>query len=229
MEKINRETKYEIIKKLINRADADTINKYVSELWTSDDLGNVEDRREELLSYLTEVNEFWKEHNIDVTDRQNIEVVESKDDTEVLEQHKSDLKEITKKVVDTAFDIDLPRLPQDEKLLKGLSHIDHLMFMMSELPANSFEVEEIFYRISQDLEKLGNVNVIANIVLACLISTDEDKFDKNVERLNNYLIGNEEEQDTVNYCMSIIDLYNEYFPKKDSRKIKKIRRKIKNN
>ena len=73
MLKLDRKTKYEIIKRIINNVDSDKLYNYVTDSYGKDDLNNIEERREELVDYLNEVSSFWNEHNIDLTSRQYLE------------------------------------------------------------------------------------------------------------------------------------------------------------
>ena len=81
MYKINRKTRYEIIKELIKEANPETLNKLVNDLWDNDSIDNTEERREELLEYLEDMNTLWHEKNIDLTDRQYIRI-ETKEECE---------------------------------------------------------------------------------------------------------------------------------------------------
>ena len=74
MYKINRNTRYEIIKELIKEIDKETLNKLVNKLWDKDSINNIEERREELLEYLEDMNTLWHEKNIDFTDRQYLKI-----------------------------------------------------------------------------------------------------------------------------------------------------------
>lgn len=81
MYKLNRNTRYEIIKELIKEANPETLNKLVNDLWDNDSIDNTEERREELLEYLEDMNTLWHEKNIDLTDRQYIRI-ETKEECE---------------------------------------------------------------------------------------------------------------------------------------------------
>lgn len=81
MYKLNRNTRYEIIKELIKEANPETLNKLVNKLWDKDSIDNTEERREELLEYLEDMNTLWHEKNIDLTDRQYIRI-ETKEECE---------------------------------------------------------------------------------------------------------------------------------------------------
>lgn len=72
MYKINRKTKYEIIKEIIINTDIEIISKFVNEIWEKDEIENSEERRKELLDYLEEMNNYWHEKNIDMTERQRV-------------------------------------------------------------------------------------------------------------------------------------------------------------
>ena len=74
MYKINRKTRYEIIKELIKETNPETLNKLVNSLWDKDSINNTEERKEELLEYLEDMNTLWHEKNIDLTDRQYIKI-----------------------------------------------------------------------------------------------------------------------------------------------------------
>jgi hypothetical protein len=74
---LNRKNRYEIIKELINKASPELINELVSKVDfkgynPSDD---PEYRRMEILGYLEEMNNCWNKHNIDMTDRQYIRIL----------------------------------------------------------------------------------------------------------------------------------------------------------
>lgn len=73
MYKLNRKKKYEIIKEIISDLNPRTINEVVNKVH-KDDINDAEYRRRELLEYLDEMNIVWNEHNVDVTDRQHMEV-----------------------------------------------------------------------------------------------------------------------------------------------------------
>lgn len=89
---LNRKNKYEIMKELIRNASPELINQLVTNssftgYQTSD---NPEYRRKELFEYLDEMYEYWSKYNIDLTDRQYIEVKEDErldDDYEKNEGH----------------------------------------------------------------------------------------------------------------------------------------------
>lgn len=81
MYKLNRNTRYEIIKELIKEIDKETLNKLVNKLWDKDSIDNIEERREELLEYLEDMNTLWHEKNIDFTDRQYLKI-ETKEECE---------------------------------------------------------------------------------------------------------------------------------------------------
>jgi len=74
---INRKTRYEIIREMIIKADSDTLRKLIAESGFKDDSNNmdIEYRRQELLSYLDEMNECWHEHYTDMTDRQYLKIM----------------------------------------------------------------------------------------------------------------------------------------------------------
>lgn len=74
MYKLNRNTRYEIIRELIKEIDKETLNKLVNKLWDKDSIDNTEERREELLEYLEDMNTLWHEKNIDFTDRQYLKI-----------------------------------------------------------------------------------------------------------------------------------------------------------
>ena len=94
MDTIDRKTKYEIIKEILNRANPLAVYNIIVELWDDDDPYVIEERRTELLDFLKEMNGFWNEHNIDLTDRQNLEVIERTTSNDMLQQHRATLKEI---------------------------------------------------------------------------------------------------------------------------------------
>ena len=75
---LNRKTIYEIIRELIINADAETIMELINNSGFKDDSNNqnIEYRRQELLSYLDEMNKCWNERYLDMTDRQYIKILE---------------------------------------------------------------------------------------------------------------------------------------------------------
>ena len=78
MWKMNRKNRYEVIKEIISKASPKLIDELVSKTDfrgynPSDD---PEYRRRELLAYLEELNNYWNENNIDMTDRQYIKIEE---------------------------------------------------------------------------------------------------------------------------------------------------------
>ena len=77
MWKMNRQTRYTIIRELISIANPEIIESLVtgSNLGYNHENDNIEIRREQLLDYLDEMHACWNEHNIDVTDRQYIKVM----------------------------------------------------------------------------------------------------------------------------------------------------------
>ncbi len=76
---LNRKTRYKIIRKLIYAASPEIIEKLVSDsnIEYDKENDNAEIRRKELLDYLDEMHICWNENNIDMTDRQYIEVIDS--------------------------------------------------------------------------------------------------------------------------------------------------------
>ncbi len=76
---LNRKTRYKIIRKLIYSASPEIIEKLVSDsnIEYDKENDNAEIRRKELLDYLDEMHICWNENNIDMTDRQYIEVINS--------------------------------------------------------------------------------------------------------------------------------------------------------
>lgn len=74
MYKLNRKTRYQIIKEIVKKTDPETLNKLVNDLWGEDSIDNTEKRREEILEYLEEMNDLWNDKNIDMTDRQYLVV-----------------------------------------------------------------------------------------------------------------------------------------------------------
>lgn len=74
MYSLNRKTRYEIIKDLIVNSSNEEINKLVNKYFGEESIDNVEIRKKELLIYLNEMNEFWNQKNIDITDRQYIKI-----------------------------------------------------------------------------------------------------------------------------------------------------------
>lgn len=81
MWKLNRQTRYTIIKELINIASPEVLEELIVTygfkcFQISDD---VEVRRKELLDYLEEMNKCWNENYIDLTDRQYIKIIEIDD------------------------------------------------------------------------------------------------------------------------------------------------------
>lgn len=80
----NRKTRYEVIKKLIEKASPELIDELVkdSDFAGYDKSDDPEYRRSELQSFLDEMNEEWNKYNIDVTDRQYIQIVDYESQTE---------------------------------------------------------------------------------------------------------------------------------------------------
>ena len=74
MYSLNRKTRYEIIKDLIINSCNEEINKLVNKYFGEESIDNVEIRKKELLIYLNEMNEFWNQKNIDITDRQYVKI-----------------------------------------------------------------------------------------------------------------------------------------------------------
>ncbi len=74
MYSLNRKTRYEIIKDLIVNSNNEEINKLVNKYFGDESIDNVEIRKKELLIYLNEMNEFWNQKNIDITDRQYVKI-----------------------------------------------------------------------------------------------------------------------------------------------------------
>lgn len=74
MYSLNRKTRYEIIKDLIVNSSNEEINKLVNKYFGDESIDNVEIRKKELLIYLNEMNEFWNQKNIDITDRQYVKI-----------------------------------------------------------------------------------------------------------------------------------------------------------
>ncbi len=75
---LNRQTRYEMIKKLIINASPEMLEELVITLGfeyyqVNDD---IEIRRKQLLDYLEEMNTCWKENYTDMTDRQFMRVTE---------------------------------------------------------------------------------------------------------------------------------------------------------
>ena len=74
---LNRNNRYEIIRELIKNSSPETINELVINSgfkgYSEDD--DIEYRRNELLSYLDEMNEEWNNNHIDLIDRQYITVI----------------------------------------------------------------------------------------------------------------------------------------------------------
>ena len=58
----------------------------------------IEERRAELVDYLKEMNVFWNEHNVDMTNRYQLNVVESNNYEAMLERQRETLKEFEKLV-----------------------------------------------------------------------------------------------------------------------------------
>ena len=81
---LNRNNRYEIIKKLIKNASIEQINEIIVNFgfkcYQNND--NIEYHRKKLLEYLDEMNKCWNKHNIDLTDRQYIKVVDTSNETE---------------------------------------------------------------------------------------------------------------------------------------------------
>ena len=74
---LNRNNRYEIIRELIKNSSPETINELVINSgfkgYSEDD--DIEYRRNELLSYLDEMNEEWKNNHVDLIDRQYVTVI----------------------------------------------------------------------------------------------------------------------------------------------------------
>ena len=70
---LNRKTRYEIIKTLIETANPGLIHSLVLEYGFDDStIDDIEKRRKQLLDYLDEMEICWNDHFIDMIDRQYI-------------------------------------------------------------------------------------------------------------------------------------------------------------
>ena len=75
---VNKQTRYEIIRELIKKATPELIDQLVR---SSNFIGyqagdDPEYRRTELLEYLDDMNDLWKDRFTDLTDRQYIQIIE---------------------------------------------------------------------------------------------------------------------------------------------------------
>ena len=79
MWQINRKTKYEIIKKIVNDIDPKVLNELIckSNFKGYQETDDVIYRKSEILKFLDEIYEYWCKNNIDLTDRQYIKVVDT--------------------------------------------------------------------------------------------------------------------------------------------------------
>ena len=77
---LNRNERYRIIRELIKNASQETIDELVinSGFKGYSEEDDIEYRRDELLSYLDEMNEAWKNSNVDLIDKQYITIIEEK-------------------------------------------------------------------------------------------------------------------------------------------------------
>ena len=72
---LNRKTRYEIIKNLIETANPGLIHSLVLTYGFDDStIDDIEKRRKQLLDYLDEMEKCWTDHFIDMTDRQYMKV-----------------------------------------------------------------------------------------------------------------------------------------------------------
>ena len=79
MWKLNRQTRYMIIRELINSADPTTIENLITNYGFENDSANynIDVRKNELLDYFDEMHKCWNEHYTDVTDRQYVKVLDN--------------------------------------------------------------------------------------------------------------------------------------------------------
>ena len=74
---LNRQTRYEIIKRLISMANPELIKELASSFGFVDESNeDIEERRKQLLDYLDEMHIYWNDNNIDLIDKQYIEIIE---------------------------------------------------------------------------------------------------------------------------------------------------------
>ncbi len=192
---------------------------------------------DEILEYEQQIDsnkeQNYNESNIEnvrksIYSSQFLEVGKSMSDDS--EESKIDTGE---KTVDDKYDMGLSRPPRSKELLKGLSQIDDILSQMKEAPSDSSSIRDIFITIIYDLEKFlgqtADTLVIAAYIKKCFLSKTEEEYNNSVEEFKEDLETNNIGVDIYNYCMSIIDLYDEYFPKKDSIKQKRVRKKNNNN
>ena len=74
--KIIREKIYEIIREIVSDMGRCELKNHIKDLgfeYVSAD--NIEDRREEILNYLEEMNTAWNEKHVDMTDRQYMKII----------------------------------------------------------------------------------------------------------------------------------------------------------
>ena len=159
-------------------------------------------------------------------ENQELEKIISSLKNNVVESSREELNNEANMNIDSDFD--LPRLPKDKGLLEGLSHIDNILFLMKEVPNHPYYIDAIINAVTEDLEKTGYQDSIADYIKTCFLSETEEDYKSSVEELQNFISCNVD-TDTYNYCMSIIDLNDEYFSKKDCKELKRIRGKIINN
>ena len=76
MYQVNKQTRYEIIRELIKLASPELIDSLVrNSSFAGYETGdNPEYRRKELLEYLDDMNDLWKENFTDLTDKQYIRI-----------------------------------------------------------------------------------------------------------------------------------------------------------
>ena len=97
MYSLNRKTRYEIIRELINKADTSTIRELVNNsgfynriinngIKLNLDYDDIEYRRKELIDYLDEMEKTWEDNYTDMTDRQFIKIEEPQKESEKAEE-----------------------------------------------------------------------------------------------------------------------------------------------
>ena len=76
MKTINRKTKYEIIRNIISSANPGLIKDVASSYGIEEtSIREIEERRNDLLNHLDEIQAYWNDNNIDMTDRQYVRIV----------------------------------------------------------------------------------------------------------------------------------------------------------
>ena len=78
MKTINRKTKYEIIRNIISSANPGLIRDATSSCGIEEtSIKDIEERRKALLDHLDEIQTYWNDNNVDMTDRQDMIVIQA--------------------------------------------------------------------------------------------------------------------------------------------------------